>query len=297
MKRKHTMVRMAVMLAILLAGMTVLALPGAAQTTTSSATLWIYGELSTDTSAEVRVHQVLEDWTETGVTWNTRPSFDGTIAGSFTSGTGWLSVDVTGLAQAWATGSPNYGLLLEQHLAGYGIFTAYSSREGSMSPYLVLCRDTGCETLYPAADAYIREGQPDVNYGTYEKLYTGYVQDTEKQSLIRFDIPEVPCGEGCTPGYWKNHLDSWPPTGYAPSDDFDTTFGVDYFDPDISLEQAVNRRGGKVNRLARHGTAALLSAAHPDVDYPYTVAEVIAFVQAGDADPLVEANELGCPID
>lgn len=104
-------------------------------------------------------------------------------------------------------------------------------------------------------------------------------------------------GEGCTPGYWRNHLDSWGPTGFSPADDFDTTFGVDLFDPDITLEQAVWARGGGVNRLARHGTAALLSAAHPDVDYLFSVAEVIAAVQVGDADSLAQANELGCPLD
>lgn len=105
-----------------------------------------------------------------------------------------------------------------------------------------------------------------------------------------------PLGEGCTPGYWKNHLEDWPPTGYGPADDFDTVFGVDLFSPDITLEMAANARGGGVKKLARHGTAALLSAAHPDVDYPFTVAEVIALVQAGDVDPLVAANELGCDI-
>jgi len=105
-----------------------------------------------------------------------------------------------------------------------------------------------------------------------------------------------PSGEGCTPGYWKNHLADWAPTGYSPADDFDATFGVDLFSPDITLDDAVNARGGGVKKLARHGTAALLSAAHPDVDYPFTVAEVIALVQAGDVDPLVTANELGCDI-
>lgn len=103
-------------------------------------------------------------------------------------------------------------------------------------------------------------------------------------------------GEGCTPGYWKNHLEDWALTGYSPADDFDTTFGVGLFNPDITLGQAVRARGGGVNKLARHGTAALLSAAHPDVDYPYTVAEVIALVQSGDVDPLVFANELGCDV-
>jgi hypothetical protein len=106
-----------------------------------------------------------------------------------------------------------------------------------------------------------------------------------------------PGGDGCTPGYWKNHLDSWPATGFSPDDDFDSTFGVDLFDPDITLDEAVNARGGQENRLARHATAALLSAAHPDVDYPLSVAEVIAATQAGDADLLVAYNELGCPID
>jgi hypothetical protein len=85
--------------------------------------------------------------------------------------------------------------------------------------------------------------------------------------------------------------------GYAPGDDFDATFGTDYFDPDITLLEAVWARGGGVNRLARHGTAALLSAASPDVAYPYTVDEVIAAVQAGDAGMLADANELGCPLN
>jgi hypothetical protein len=108
--------------------------------------------------------------------------------------------------------------------------------------------------------------------------------------------PPPPGTEGCTPGYWKNHLKAWGATGYALGDDFDATFGVDLFDPNITLETAMNLGGGGVNRLARHGVAALLSAAHPDVDSPYTVAEVIALVQAGDADALADANELGCPL-
>jgi hypothetical protein len=109
--------------------------------------------------------------------------------------------------------------------------------------------------------------------------------------------PPPPTGEGCTPGYWKNHLESWGPTGLSPADDFDATFGVDLFDPDITLEEAVNAKGGGAGRLARHGTAALLSALHPDVGYPYSADEVIALVQAGDADTLAAANELGCPIN
>jgi hypothetical protein len=110
-------------------------------------------------------------------------------------------------------------------------------------------------------------------------------------------------GEGCTPGYWKNHLGSWQ-APYTPAGSFNTAFliGANYFEPGFfsnsyTLDQAINQGGGGLNRLARHGTAALLSAAHPDVDYPYTVAQVIALVQAGIIDPLAQANELGCPIN
>ena len=49
--------------------------------------------------------------------------------------------------------------------------------------------------------------------------------------------------------------------------------------------------------MARHGTAALLNVLHPDVGYPLSEAEVIAAVQAMDADELAFFNELGCPID
>ncbi len=136
------------------------------------------------------------------------------------------------------------------------------------------------------------------------------VYDTENQKVGTFgpgldwDVfcltppppPPPPGDEGCTPGYWKNHLEDWSATGFGPANDFDTVFGVDLFSPDITLEQAVNARGGGVRKLARHGAAALLSAAHPDVAYPLSVAQVIAAVQAGDSDTLAAFNELGCEI-
>lgn len=105
-----------------------------------------------------------------------------------------------------------------------------------------------------------------------------------------------PPGQGCTPGFWKNHLALWP-APYTPGTDFDTTFGTNYFTPDITLRTALNLGGGGVNKLARHGTAALLNAAS-GINYPYTVAQVIALVQGGvgNADTLAAANELGCPL-
>jgi len=139
--------------------------------------------------------------------------------------------------------------------------------------------------------SYIPTASPSTNIVTATGVWSeGTVQAVAQATCVI----ETEGDEGCTPGYWKNHLLDW--VGYAPGDDFDTVFGVDLFDPDINLEAALNTGGGGVNKLARHGTAALLNAAHPDLNYPLTVDEVIAAVQAGDSGMLAEYNELGCPL-
>lgn len=115
--------------------------------------------------------------------------------------------------------------------------------------------------------------------------------------------PPPPAGEGCTPGYWKNHLDSW--TGYSTGADFDATFGVNLFSPNITLQQALNLGGGGAARIARHATAALLNAAHSGVASGATTADIIAMVQAvaasgdfeGTGNILEAMNEQGCPLN
>lgn len=109
--------------------------------------------------------------------------------------------------------------------------------------------------------------------------------------------------EGCTPGYWKNHTNQWAPTGYAPGDDFDTVFGVDYFQPDQTLLEAMNPSDNWT--LGAHAVAALLNAAHPGSNYSLLPNEVIAKMQeaaAGDdatqhaiKDELDHLNNTGCP--
>ena len=111
-------------------------------------------------------------------------------------------------------------------------------------------------------------------------------------------------GEGCTPGYWKqaHHFDSW--TGYSPTDDYETVFGVDAsFDKDLlgALEQG----GGGEKALGRHAVAALLNSASGGVSYDYSTGEVIALVQdayatgdfEGAKNLLAAANESGCPLN
>ena len=94
--------------------------------------------------------------------------------------------------------------------------------------------------------------------------------------------PPVTGREGCTPGYWKNHLGAWAATGYSPSQTLESVFDV----PDSlgldnrTLLEAASAGGGGVTALLRHAVAALLGAAHPAVDYPISTAQVIADVNA-----------------
>jgi hypothetical protein len=157
-------------------------------------------------------------------------------------------------------------------------------------------------------------GTPAFNWNNaeYDNGLISPIQGRKTPQISHYNFcytPEPGELEGCTPGYWRNHADRW--VGVAPTADFDATFGVDLFNPNITLGAAIWATGGGNNALARHATAALLNAyAKADgslgqfVNYPYTVAEVIQMVQDAVAngtieatkDTLAAANELGCPL-
>ncbi|OHA88893.1 MAG: hypothetical protein A3B03_00840 [Candidatus Zambryskibacteria bacterium RIFCSPLOWO2_01_FULL_42_41] len=109
--------------------------------------------------------------------------------------------------------------------------------------------------------------------------------------------------EGCSPGYWKQsqHFDDWT-APYTPSKKFSTVFENAF--PNKSLLQVLNQGGGGLNALGRQTVAALLNAANPDIDFAYTVAEVINMFNAvypgGDYETLKdlfeEQNTIFCPL-
>ena len=116
--------------------------------------------------------------------------------------------------------------------------------------------------------------------------------------------------EGCTPGFWKTHSsfapggqdDLW--VGLTAIQDFDTTFGVNWFTPDQTLQQIMEKPGG-LRTLAFHIIAAQLNINSPDVDYGYTQAQLDALIDGVDPNNkasvsnaisiLTELNEAGCP--
>jgi len=125
--------------------------------------------------------------------------------------------------------------------------------------------------------------------------------------------PVVGEDEGCTPGYWKNHPAAWGPTGLNTTDLVGSVFsnaalyGLD----DSTLLEALRFRGGRgltgaARILLRAAAAARLNAAH-DVNYPRTVGQVVADVNAALnsqnrgvmlnlAGALDADNSLGCPL-
>jgi hypothetical protein len=153
----------------------------------------------------VNIHRITADWAENTVTWNSfGEQFDPAIVGSFmASAVGMYSVNVTSLVQGWLDGNyPNYGLLLEQGLTP---LTAYNSSEwpysivrrpmlqlyytvGGVPQYEVIQRGTS-GTVY---DSYITETFAASNYGSVDQLYSGQVENLEKQSLVKFELPVTP---------------------------------------------------------------------------------------------------------
>ena len=118
---------------------------------------------------------------------------------------------------------------------------------------------------------------------------------------------------GCTPGFWKNCTIHWQPTGYRTDQAVGTVFEMGSCCSSLGntkLLAALDFGGGSdvcgaARNLLRAAVAALLNAASPEVDYPFTDEQVIASVNAalmscnratmlGLASELDRNNNLGC---
>lgn len=125
---------------------------------------------------------------------------------------------------------------------------------------------------------------------------------------------------GCGPGFWKNNADknganAWP-AGYFPSTTlaaagFVNTEGID--PTSYSLRNALEFSGGPTledaeRNMVKHAVAALLNAATPGVNYPWSEGQVLG--EANDAlatnnrqalnvqkDEFEAMNSQGCPLE
>ncbi len=157
------------------------------------------------------------------------------------------------------------------------------------------------------------EGQYS-NIGTATGTHEESVRDEDPSHY--FGLEEGTDGQGCSHGYWKNHLDSWALAGFSSDALVNSVFveatAFSAFDSSTLLG-ALRFGGGPgpeggAKILLRQAVAALLNAAHHDVGFPRTGAEVISSVDAalatGDRqtmltlkDELDAENNLGCTLN
>jgi hypothetical protein len=157
----------------------------------SSARLRLY---ATDGSSDgPRVYRTAGGWTESGITWSTRPAPTGSPLddeGAISSGT-WVEYDVTGAVSG--DGELNLALLPS---SGNG--TDFSSREASrvdLRPQLVITfepvncmprRERYFSTWYPDHDGYVSQGSPSSNYGQAAALLVD--GSPRLESYLQFDV-------------------------------------------------------------------------------------------------------------
>ena len=148
-------------------------------------------------------------------------------------------------------------------------------------------------TFAPKDQGGVEATDSDANVGGCTDCFT--IADCKDNLFVDAGLCRHEEGEGCTPGFWKNHLTHWGPTGYTPDMIFDEVFGCEIFGDDTTLFEAASPEITH-NTLAAHGVAALLNASHPGVNFGLTVGEVFDAVCSGDKDTLSDANESLCPL-
>lgn len=136
--------------------------------------------------------------------------------------------------------------------------------------------------------------QVDLFVGDVVYSFTGEGTSYGDRLILALHFVTDPCDpgtgdEGCTPGYWKNHDGYWSEKarsyatiffrgryGYNPELNGAVTDEIG----SLTLDQALSVKGNKnkYEALLRSSAAALLSASHPEVDYPLLPSGVIPLV-------------------
>lgn len=138
----------------------------------------------------VYVRRVLADWGEYTITWNNQPSLSGTLY-SFSVGTGWNEVNITGLVQDWSEGTyPNYGLALTTVPTDHW-FKFYSRGTGS-PPELVLTYLPKVSVIHTASgtvSATIYVGSGPVGVACDETAGKAFVSNSGDDSVTVIHTP------------------------------------------------------------------------------------------------------------
>jgi len=149
-------------------------------------------------------------------------------------------------------------------------------------------------------------------------IFSGNISDHDHRDCTE--------GFGCTPGFWKNNTDAWPPTGFSPGQCLERdeilgtctlwdAFGEGTPFADVfgftplcapgyaTLMEVLQTCNG---HLDWHATAAALNAAHPSIPFGASLAQVVAaYTKARNfevdnevlKDVFDNMNNRGCPLN
>ncbi|KFE69653.1 DUF7594 domain-containing protein [Hyalangium minutum] len=167
-----------------------------------------YGGYAYGGDGSVYTYLVPDDsWSETGITWNTKPAASGNDLGSW-----WLWYGNAAPLQVGLNYDPKLKAPVQQaldsdqrisfRLASSGYKTVYRSREYSVAnerPKLIISyfdatnpqvtADLQAVALFPSADAQVLASNPNSNYGTSSILT---VDRSEAETFLRFSLASIP---------------------------------------------------------------------------------------------------------
>lgn len=127
-------------------------------------------------------------------------------------------------------------------------------------------------------------GKADVAVGLTGDFMKIFLGGSAAVDNITITAEEQDGGQGCTPGFWKNHVDVW--TTYTADQTVGSVFAVPVelsSLADDTLLDALQYGGGKDAEggamiLLRAAVAALLNSESAGVDYPLTTGDILAQV-------------------
>jgi hypothetical protein len=226
----------------------------------------------------------------------------------------WEDLDMDGIQDA---GEPGISGIIVNLLDESAVLVASALTDGSGHYFIMLSPAVGnyyLEFVLPGGYVFSPKDQglndaldsdADPTTGRTDLICVGTgIKDINYDAGMYTDAPPPPPPppyEGHTPGYWKRHTDEW--VDYVPTQILDDVFD---FPPELAalasdtLMDALKYGGGKgiigkAKNLLRAAVAAVISAAHPDINYSLLLADIISAVNAALAslDPVAMGDLAG----